>query len=571
MPKPNRTFATATFMKAKNLPRFDIVALRELAGGRVFARGEAYCRGGQVELLAIEPARVVAQVAGTDDYRTVLTGRGKRIGGECSCRAFEEWGICKHMVAVALVANAEGGEAESTGEGTLARIRRHLKSKDVDALVDIIVEQAERDATLYRRLDMASATSHADDRTLEASQRKAIDRATRIRGYIEYSKAGDWAAGVDGVLDAIASLVSSGRGELALKLVDHGLSKIEAAIQNVDDSDGYCGALLNRAGEIHLAACKAVRPDPIKLAGQLFSREMDDQYEIFYDVAATYADVLGEAGLAEYRRLASEAWQKLPARSKGRGSKKDDDVGYDCLMQILDFFAERDDDVESRIALRSKDLSSPWKYLELAEFCLSQGREEEALIHAEEGLWIFEDGPPDGRLVSFTAELLAKEKRKSDAEALLWRAFEKAPSLEFYNQLRLIGGGPAQQRAIAFLEARLTKEKPSQWHFPSTLLIQILMEEKMFDQAWQIVRRHGTSPGLARDLARASETSHPSEALEVYAQRVNEMANIGSGYEEAAQLVTRMAGLRSPTEQAAYVDELKRRYHRKRNFMKLLG
>ncbi len=558
-------------MKAKNLPRFDVDVLRDLAGEKVFARGEAYCRGGQVELLAFEPARVVAQVAGTEDYRTVLTGSGKRIGGECSCPAFEEWGVCKHMVAVALKANAEGGEEKPEGAGTLARIRQHLKSKGIDALVETIVELAERDAKIYRKLDLAATTSQADDPTLEASLRKAIDKATRTRGLVEYGEAGDWAAGVEGVLDAVAALASNGRGGLALKLVDHALSKIEAAIQHIDDSDGYCGAVLNRAGEIHLAACKAMRPDPVKLAGQLFSREMDDQYEIFHGAAATYADVLGEAGLAEYRRRASEAWEKLPPRFNGRGSMQDHDSGYDCLKRMLDFFAERDGDVEAQIALRAKDLSSPWKYLELAEFCLSQGREEEALSRAEEGLWIFEDGQPDGRLVDFAAQLMVKKKRKSDAEALLWRAFEKAPSLEFYGKLRLIGGAPVRERAIAFLEERLAKKKPSQWHLPSTLLIQVLMKEKMFDQAWQIARRHGTSPGLAEDLARASETSHPAEALEVYAQRVAEMVNTGSSYEEAAQLVVRMAGLRGATEQSAYVDGLKERYHRKRNFMKLLG
>jgi tetratricopeptide (TPR) repeat protein len=558
-------------MKTKNLFRFDVDALRDLAGEKVFARGEAYCCSGQVEILAIEPARVVAQVSGTEDYRTVLTGRGKRIGGECSCRAFEEWGFCKHMVAVALMANAEGGEAKAEGAGTLSRIRQHLKSKSIDTLVEMIVELAERDAKIFRKLDLAAATSQADDPTLETSLRKAIDKATRTRGLVEYGEASDWAEGVEGVLDAVAALVSNGRGALCLTLVDHALSKIEAAIQHIDDSDGYCGAVLSRVGEIHFAACMVVRPDPVKLAGWLFSREMDDQHEIFHDAAATYADVLGEVGLAEYRRRATEAWEKLPPRSKRRGDVQDRDISYDCLKRMLDFFAERDGDVEAQIALRAKDLSSPWRYLELAEFCLSQGLEEEALSRAEEGMWIFEDGRPDERLVGFAAQLLVKRKRKSDAEALLWRAFEKAPSLEFYGKLRLIGGAPVRGRAIAFLEEQLAREKPRQWHFPSTLLIQILIGDKMFDRAWQIARRHGTSPGLAETLARASETSHPAEAIEVYAKRVAEIVNIGSSYEEAAQLVARMAGLRGATEQSAYVDGLKERYHRKRNFIKLLG
>src|SRR5712691_2500767 len=111
-------------MNASDRPRFDIDALQALAGEKVFARGTAYHRDGQVEILLIEPGRVLAQVAGTEDYRTELTGRGKDIGGECSCPAFEDWGFCKHMVAAALTANAAGDDATGAA-GALTRIRAH--------------------------------------------------------------------------------------------------------------------------------------------------------------------------------------------------------------------------------------------------------------------------------------------------------------------------------------------------------------------------------------------------------------------------------------------------------------
>lgn len=558
-------------MKARSPPRFDIDALRDLAGEKAFARGEAYFRGGQVEILTLEPASVVAQVTGTEDYRTVLSGRGKKIGGECSCPAFEDWGFCKHMVAVALAANAAGGDRETQGAGTLERIRGHLKSKGADALVAMIVDLAERDAALYRKLELASAMDQTDDTALEASLRKAVDAATRTGGFIEYSRAGDWAAGVDGVLDAIAALAKGGRGGLALKLTDHAFSKIETAIQSMDDSNGHGGGLLHRLGEIHLAAASTAKPDPVNLARELFGREMEGDYDTFHGAAATYADVLGTAGLAEYRRLAAAAWEKLPPRRQARGGGVGYDADYGRLKGMLDFFAECDGDIDRRIALRRKDLSSPWNYLELAEFCLSEGREQEALAHAEEGLWIFEDGRPDERLVGFTVKLLVKRKRKADAEALLWRAFAKAPSLELYRKLRLIGGTAARDRAIALLETQLAKAMPRQWHFPSTLLIEVLMEEKRFDRAWQIARQHGASPGLAEALARASEARHPAEALEVYTRRVAELANNGSGYAEASRLIAHMAGLRGAAEQAAYVASLKEQHRRKRNFMKLLG
>ena len=42
-------------MKAANRPRFDIDALRGLAGEKVFARGEEYFSGGQVQIITLEP------------------------------------------------------------------------------------------------------------------------------------------------------------------------------------------------------------------------------------------------------------------------------------------------------------------------------------------------------------------------------------------------------------------------------------------------------------------------------------------------------------------------------------
>jgi uncharacterized Zn finger protein len=561
-------------MKARHRPRFDIDVLRELAGAKVFARGAVYHRDGQVEILSMTPARVLAQVAGTEDYRTELTGHGEDIDGECSCPAFEDWGFCKHMVATALAANdVAGGELD--GSGVLDRIRGHLKEKGVDALVEMVMEFVERDAALFRKLDAAAATMHEDDKTLGARLRKMIDSATRTRDFVDYHEAGGWAAEMDTVLDSIAGLASGARAGLALELAARAVDRIEQAVEAIDDSDGHCGMLLGRARDIHLAAVREVRPEPIRLARDLFAREMADEYGTFEGAVALYADALGEAGLAEYRRLATEAWEKIPAYSGGRIQKEEQEEGeflgnQHQLMRILDFFAERAGEVETRIALRAKDLSSPWSYFQLAEFCLSHGREKEALRHAEEGLWVFEDGPPDERLVLLAAELLSKAGRKGDAEACLQRAFDKAPSLELYLRLRNFGGEAARERVVISLEARQASGEKIRWHNPADLLIRICMHEKMFDAAWAAVRKYGASVALKEKLAGESEATHPGEALEVYAERVEHLVSSGSGYEEAAKLVARMATLRGKGEQVAYVLSLKVRFGRRRNFMKLL-
>lgn len=88
-------------MKAKAQSRFSIDALRDRVGDTVFVRGETYHRGGQVQILTVETNRVLAQVAGTEDYRTELRGRGRGIGGHCSCRAFRDSGFCEAAWTVA--------------------------------------------------------------------------------------------------------------------------------------------------------------------------------------------------------------------------------------------------------------------------------------------------------------------------------------------------------------------------------------------------------------------------------------------------------------------------------------
>ena len=560
-------------MNSKSRPRFDPHTLKNLAGDRVYARGETYFHNGLVAILSIEPDRVIARVAGTENYRTVLAGRAAAVGGECSCPAFERDGFCKHMVAVALAANDAVASGRTDIGGTLAQVRRYLESRDVDSLVEMIIEQAERDPVMLRKLELAAAVMSTDDKALETRLRTAIRDATRTRGFVDYGRAAEWAAGVDAVLDTLAEVASSPRAALALDLADYSIDRIERALENIDDSDGHCGELLDRAQRIHLDACRGAKPEPVALARDLFSREAEGDYDTFFAAAAEYADVLGDIGLAEYRRLAQDAWERLPSHI---GPKREPD-GYRTnefqLKSILDFFAERDGDVEMRIGLRARNLSSQWAYVELVEFCQAEGRTDEALRRAEEGLWLFEDDRPDERLVSVAADLLSKANRKDDAVTHLWRVFEKAPSATLYERLRELGGEAVVQRAVGILRQQLVGASSTPWHFPADLLVRIMIEEKMFESACAVVRDYRASRSVKGKLARACEATLSDQALAIYAEIVEELVNTGSNpaYGEAAALIERMGKLRDSEAQDAYLTNIRARHKRKRNFMKLLS
>ena len=75
-------------MKAKERPGFDVDALRSLAGEKAFARGEAYHRGGQVEILVIEPNGTGPSVASHQlDVFLIEPGSDRYLGRLCSFSA----------------------------------------------------------------------------------------------------------------------------------------------------------------------------------------------------------------------------------------------------------------------------------------------------------------------------------------------------------------------------------------------------------------------------------------------------------------------------------------------------
>lgn len=564
-------------------PRFDVATLREFAGEKVFARGVAYHEDRQVEIVSIDNARVVARVIGSEVYRSQLDGTGKKFSGECSCPAFSDWGFCKHLVATALAANyLPPGELEKTA-GRLTKIRDFLRAKGVEPLVEMIIGLTERDPELLGDIELAATAATADEPTLFVQFKKAITEATRTHGFVEYREARAWAEKIERVLDQIEALIQSDRADLVLRLLDYFYARMDDALNNTDDSDGRGGGVYARACEIHLAACRAAKPEPVALARELFAREVDSNWDFFHGASEAYADILGDVGLAEYRRLANEAWQEIkPLQAGGRQAHDEQFSARYRLGTILESFAEREGDVDAGIAIRAKDLSTAYAYLGIAQLCLSHGRDAEALKWAEEGLWKFED-QPDQRLVFFTADLYRRSGRVKDADELLWRTFERLPSIDLYRRLKRAAGpgkpavDAAHDRAVALLRAKLDKpEAKARWSSPRELLLQILVSEKRLAEAWEVVRGHGCSEPQLMDLAKASEHSHPDAALSAYAQSVERLVRLGGqgNYEEASKTIARMQSIRkrlgAGADHAVFLADFMSRHKAKRNLMKLL-
>lgn len=464
---------------------FDVDALRRTAGAKVFARGSGYFDDGLVEIFSLGKERVRARVIGSEPYTVDLSYDGDKFHGHCTCPAWRDCGFCKHMVASALAANhlvVEDGAPEGDG---LQDIRSFLDSLDRRQLTQLLLDAAETDATLLRKLSLIAAAAglaDKDDETLRRKFKREILAATRVAGFIDYAEASDWAAEVEPVAEGLQALVDRGRGAVVIELAELFRTRLISALNEMDD-DGCVDALVDRAVAIFHAACRNAKPDPIELAALLFKREVDGDAG-FDDVIAIYADVLGADGQAEIGRLAAEAWARLkPVKGKRDDRNDGDRLIRGRLFDMLDRQAELAGDIAARIRLRQEILGSQPSYLELAEFCEKHGRVKESLDWVEEALFLFEsDG--DERLFRGVAGILERNGATAQARAILWRQFGKKPSRGFYREIVAPLSGEERAQAVdrALEILRKTMAAPGVFDVPGFIL-SILIEEKRFDQA----------------------------------------------------------------------------------------
>ncbi|MGE3621994.1 MAG: DUF6880 family protein, partial [Acidimicrobiia bacterium] len=387
------------------------------------------------------------------------------------------------------------------------QLATHLGAQSHERLVELVAELAEGDVELRNRLllETASAGSGPVDAT---SYRRSFSDALRSGSAARRDgprTSGAWARGVHQVNESIGALLAAGHAEEVIGITEYALGRVDVTMSRVDDSSGWFSQVLMDLEALHHAACEAVRPDPVALARKLFTMEVDTEWDILIDSAKRYADLLGDEGLAEMRRLAHERWAQLPPvdPDRRRSGKR-----HFHLTRMMETLAEVAGDVDARVEVMAHDLSYPYHYVQIAEVLTEAGRSDDALAWAERGLAAFEESDHpmrgDSRLDGVVLAGWAQQGRTAEVVDLVWRRFTEKPSLVSYQRLKRwmseAGEWDARRpRAIAVLEAQAAaraeavanRPTPINWYsarlpVPATHdeLIAVLAWDGQLDDAW---------------------------------------------------------------------------------------
>ncbi len=107
-----------------------------------------------------------------------------------------------------------------------------------------------------------------------------------------------------------------------------------------------------------------------------------------------------------------------------------------------------------------------------------------------------------------------------------------------------------------------------------SLLIEVLLWEKRYDEAWMEAQSGGCSERLLLELAKHREKAHPEDAIKIYQTLVEPLVQRtnNASYQEAVSFMSKVHGLMKTLGQEAafsdWVHALKGEYKRKRNFIK---
>lgn len=559
-----------------------------------YTRGLEYQASDRVRIEEMDDEHVSATVSGTEDYNVrLVAGSNGGLDTDCTCPVGQRAEYCKHVVAVAL--SVAYGQARRP-RAAKARAEKPAAAHPAPAIIDnldiatlrtLLRDAAENDKGLRDRILLLGATQDGPD-AMARQWKTGMKNACSARGFVDWRRMGELARGIDRQLNVLDDWMAAGQSALVISLAEYAADRVEGLIGKVDDSDGSIAFLLTRISELHRRACAAARPEPRELAKRLFKRECDGGWDTFRDAVVHYADVLGDTGIATFRRLAEPVWAKITPLKPGQLESRYDS-GRFAITRIMENLARRDGDVDALVQVYARDLSLPYGYLQIAEALLEAGRGQEALQWAETGQKAFATGHRDERLSSFIIHRYLADGLVEDALRLARHQFDQRPIPANWALLKTVasqnGNWPALRTIL--LDALRTKLDPASARVRSlrggndyapdrSMLVELLIADGDAETAWQEANLGPCHEGVWLKLATLREKEHPADTIAIYQRLATSALQLtGKSYykraiEHIRPAVRLLKASRGVAAANSYLDELRETYKRRPAFVEML-
>ena len=318
---------------------------------------------------------------------------------------------------------------------------QNLEALGAERLAELLLEISQGDAGAKRRLRMALAAAQSPaDLTKEV--RKRLATIARSQSFVDWSGVRSLAADLDTQRKAIVETVARADSAGALELLWRFMELAKSIFARCDDSSGTAIGIFHEACQDLGGLAQKAKPDAERLADQVFSALVANDYGQFDGLIAFVAPALGQKGINHLKRRIADLSDKPVQRPAGKDRVK---IGWSSSGPIYaDEIEERSRISTVRLALQ--DLADvegdadafmaqydeatrrvPKIAAEIARRLLAAARAEEALavLDAAEHRSTVNWDWPDFEWEDARIDVLG---RTEDAQRVRWSCFERSLS-----------------------------------------------------------------------------------------------------------------------------------------------
>ena len=221
---------------------------------KIWHRGEEYADKNKVSIISSNDKKIIAIVKGTKEYSVTFKFRKSKLIYGCSCPYSE--GICKHVVAVAIVWDEQHGFQKPTQDTikTITASSPPITRRDVDAfyskplkadlekvriMSDYMLRSKKRHAILPKKLKIDTDVNKPLELSEIQAAFKEMESWSRRPSYDPYYCAGEMAAAFSELIEVIESRLPSSSPDTTILIMAHCIDWYYRGFnQIVDGSDG---------------------------------------------------------------------------------------------------------------------------------------------------------------------------------------------------------------------------------------------------------------------------------------------------------------------------------------------
>jgi|GEM_PF-1808972 len=526
-----------------------------------YLKGKEYCRAGKVDIVSSDESGALALVAGTNEYKVILTWADQDLLYECSCPFDnDKGGACKHVVATILKLAGDKGEIETIKEAERWQMPEMTFDEAKDFIVKIVSGNTDLqdELRIFLKKESRKNTSENYDEKF-ARELEQIDWDELLESWYRYNEMSEYDDGYYG--DDMEE--GDDNNQLAMWVAD----VIDLMQKNIKYDD--YGEVMQIGG----AAVNAL----INMERQIMEEmsDLSDWFDMGVNQVLEQMSKLHILFNKEQLGIARSEWERLLV------TQGNDDYSGTMVEALVDILVRMEDWGALGKHVDKYVLDYPTVSVPQLEYLQKSGQKEKLIELATKVLAIKEQSWQEqyfmssnyydrSDLVIKVRRILARvysdsddrEKRTKNLEEL----FLASHQIMDYEVLRNEYGGETEREKFWVRMEKCFGQHGAKDSFA------VYKQEGEKERILKLIERYPEAENFA-DMVREVRETYPEQCFDLYRRKIEKLLipTNTSGYDNVAYHLSQMREIGERVQFDEYLESVKQRYKKRRRMMESLA